>query len=149
MFVAVSLLGNVNVQHAVLHFRLNLVGVGIIWQNECLLKSCVGELSAQVTALLVLLLLFVVTFLLVALVVIALMLVATLAILLAAVAILLHCNSEVVLAINVNLEIVFAHTGCCNLNLILLLGLKNIDGWCGCAVAHKNVAVEKIVEDTW
>ena len=38
MFAAVSLLGDVNVQHSMLHLCLNLVGVGIIWQNQGLLE---------------------------------------------------------------------------------------------------------------
>ena len=39
LFAAVSLLWDVNVQHAVLHLCLNLVSVGIVGEYECLLES--------------------------------------------------------------------------------------------------------------
>ena len=47
-------LGNVDVQDAVLHPGLNLVGLGIFRQGKHLLELLIGELTAEVAAIMLL-----------------------------------------------------------------------------------------------
>ena len=137
----VRLLWNVDAQYTVFHLCLNLCGVGIFGQYECLLKLCVRELAAQVASLAFAFLIGFLLFLLRLLFASSVAIVTT--------AVLLHCYREVVVAVDADLEIVLAHTGRGYLYLVLLVGLKDVDGWCGGAVAHEQFVVEEIVENAW
>ena len=46
------LFGEMDVQHAVLHFRVDPVGINIVRQQECLLERLIGEFAAEVLAVL-------------------------------------------------------------------------------------------------
>ena len=50
------LLGEMDIQHAVLHFCVDLVGIDIVRQQERLLELLVGEFAAEVLAVLLALL---------------------------------------------------------------------------------------------
>ena len=45
-FGCCNLFWNMNVKYTMLHFCLNLAGIGIVGQYKCLLEFCVGEFLA-------------------------------------------------------------------------------------------------------
>ena len=121
------LLRDMDVQDALLHLGLDLVGFGVVRQQERLLELLVGELAAEVTAVLLPLTAVLLPFLLLGL--------------------LLHLDVQVVVGIDVDLEVLLVQTRSGELDVILLFGFQNVDGRGRVSGPFHPAGVKKVIED--
>lgn len=132
--IATLTLGELDVQHTMLHLGLDMVAVDTLGKIENLAERGVGKLAAQEVVLLVLRAILVAT---------------TLVAVLIALALLIQADNQLVIAIQLNLKIILGHARCSNLDLELLVGLDNVNRRCRATLGKYlgPLVVEQVAED--
>ena len=118
--LGVLLLRDMDVQHSIFYLGFDLVSLGILRQQECLLELLVGEFAAEVLAVLLALLVL---------------------------GLLLHFDVQVVVGVDVDLEVLLGESRCGEFHIVLFFVLNHIDGRSRVGRPFHPAVVEKVVEN--